>query len=270
MNNIKPGPMANALALHYFSRDEIDHEGWFEYAEQWFAKHGLEPTKMSGKSGKNITFKRGKLNLQKESFQDLKKNGLWIGALPPEEYIGTESFDFLFAADLIQLSSFTKGNVCTFCWDDQILPWDEDYIQSLAKDLCQFFKPKYGYAFQRKFKHGPIYYPSGVGAHDGRDVISWEEGGEIANWGNVGLREHDDYKPEMLRDVYPLNFLSAQHLEGIVESKPLKQWILEDLHRGELNEVLPGFWSWSVASESIEPVREVLKKHNLLIAHLDV
>jgi hypothetical protein len=270
MNNIKPGPMANALALHHFSRDEIDHEGWFAYAERWFAKHGLEPTKMSGKSGKNITFQRGKLNLQKENFKYLKENGVWIGALPPEKYIGTESFDFLFAADLIQLSSPMKGNVCTFCWDDQILPWDEEYIQSLAQDLCQFFKPQYGYAFQRKFKHGPIFYSSGIGAEDGRDRITLEESKEIGRWGIIGIGEHSKYRSEMLRDIYPLNFLSAQHLDGIVEGKSLKQWILDDLQRGSLEEVCPGFWSWSVAPASIDPVREVLKKHNLLIAHLDV
>tara|TARA_R110002095_G_scaffold179414_1_gene156869 strand:+ start:451 stop:1257 length:807 start_codon:yes stop_codon:yes gene_type:complete len=264
-NDVLRGPVANVLVLHYIKPEETNFEGWFSFAENWLLKHGLTPTKMSGKGDSNITFSRGKKTLIKENYQRMREEGLTILALPPDEKVSTEAFDFIMASHLDMDKNY-KGTACTFCWGDQVVPWGSTYIKTLVKDLLNFIKPAYGYAFQREFKKGPIFYPAGI--ESGK--ISDQEGAELRNWRVTGRSPDDDpdYQPHMIRDVYPLNFLSPQHLKAPVGDQTLEQWIKSDSTRGTLEEILPDFWCWSVDPQNIEPVKESLKPHNLLIAHM--
>ena len=159
-----------------------------------------------------------------------------------------------------------KRNGCVLCWDNKLIPFEKSYIQDLLKDLYQFCKPHYGYAFQRDFKKGPGYYPWGIEAGN----ITDKEGEKIARWSNTGLAGPDDsdYQPHMIRDIYPLNFLSPQHLGAKIGLQTLQQWIQDNPTRGTLEELLPNFWCWSVDIENIDSVQNDLKPHNLLIAHM--
>ncbi len=268
-NDIERGPLANALALHYFSEDSVNAKGCFYFIEQWILNHGLTPTKMGGKGDKNITFSRGKKTLEKSNFKDIKQQGIWIAALPPEDRIGTEGFDFLMSA-WIHFDECIKDSFCVFSWDDQLIPWDNIYINDLVKDLCQFLKPQYGYAFQRDFKKGPGFYPGGIIVGLDHDDETKEERQEITNWGITGLADENDpdYEPHMIRDVYPLNFLSPQHLKAPIGSQTLQQWIQSDPSHGTLEEILPDFWSWAVDPQYIEDLKTTLLPHNFLIAHM--
>ncbi len=265
-NGVKRGGLANALSLHYFDDDLIDAEGCFNFIEQWILNHGLTPTKMGGKGDKNITFSRGKKSLERTHFQGIKEQGIWVAALPPEETIGTEGVDFLMSA-WINFRGCSKKSFCVFCWDDHLIPWENNYIKALVEDLCQFLNPQYGYAFQREFKKGPSYYTGGTLM--GIDSFG-QEAQQITNWGITGLADEDDpdYQPHMIRDVYPLNFLSPQHLNAPIGSQTLQHWILADPSHGTLEELLPNFWSWAVDPHHIEDLKTALKPHNLLIAHM--
>ncbi|NCP62835.1 MAG: hypothetical protein GW748_06630 [Alphaproteobacteria bacterium] len=266
-NDFERGSMSNALALHYFEEETVDAKSLFCFIEDWISKQGLTPTKMGGKGNKSITFSRGKKALEKENFKGIQEQGIWIIALPPENKVGTETFDFLMAGAMDCEDSF-KENTCKLCWDEQIIPWENAYIKNLAKDLYQFCKPKYGYAFQREFEKGPIYYSGGIIA--GVDYSQKKERQEITNWGIVGQNEkHSKYQPHMIRDVYPLNFLSPQHLKAKIGSQTLQEWIQSDPSHGSLEKLLPDFWCWSVDEKHIESVKEDLKPHNFLIAHME-
>jgi len=264
-NNIDRGPVANVVALHYFEEDTVDPKGLFYFIENWIEVNDLTPTKMGGQGDKNITFSRGKKSLEKRNFQGIKEQGIWIGALFSEDKIRTEGFDFLMVGKINYEGDF-KERSCVFCWDDQIIPWENYYIKKLVKDLCLFLKPQYGYAFQREFKKGPGTYPWGTEV----GKISDQESKEIMYWGNVGLGPtHSKYQSYMQRDVYPLNFLSPQHLEAIIGSQTLHQWILDDPSRGTLEELLPNFWSWAVDSSNLDKVKTELIPNDLLIAHMN-
>lgn len=265
-NDIKRGSLANALALHYFDSSEVNSKDLFYFIEKWILSHGLIPTKMSGKGSKTITFTRGKKALEKENFLSLKQRSLEIYALPNEDEIHTETFDSIMDVHYRNHQDVKKNGI-VFCWDDTLIPWENSYIKTLLKDTYEFCKPQYGYAFQRDFKKGPGYYPWGVGTGSN---ISWEEGEEIMNWSNVGLgATHSKYQPQMIRDVYPLNFLSPQHFKAQIGTQTLEQWIQSDPTRGSLEELLPDFWCWSVEPQNIDSVKEALKPHNLLIAHME-
>jgi len=269
-NTVNQGPLSNSIALHYFDEKTVDPKGCFYFIEEWIQKNGLLPTKMGGKGDKSITFSRGKKTLEKTNFEGVQEQGIWIAALPPEEKIVTECFDFLMAGDLDYARGFKK-NSCVLCWDDKLIPWDTSYIKDLVKDLHQFCNPKYGYAFQREFKKGPGFYPGGVISGLDHSDETKKERQEITNWGITGLADESDpdYQPHMIRDVYPLNFLSPQHLKAQIGDQALEQWIKSDSTRGSLEELLPNFWCWSVEAAHIESIKEALKPHNILIAHMD-
>ena len=266
-NDFERDPMSNALALHYFEETTVDAKGFFYFIEEWMHKHGLTPTKMAGKGSKSIIFSRGKKTLEKENFKGIQKQGIWVIALPPEDRINTEAFDFLMAGELDYARGFKK-NSCVLCWDDQIIPWENSYIKDLAKVLYQFSEPQYGYGFQREFKKGPICYPGGVIA--GIDDLD-REAQEITNWSISKRIDPKDpcYQPHMIRDVYPLNFLSPRHLKAKIGSQTLQEWIKSAPSHGSLEKILPDFWCWSVESKHIEELKKALKPHNLLIAHLE-
>ena len=265
-NDVRQGPMANAIAVHFFEENTVDPKGLFYFIEKWIVDHRLSPTKMGGQGDKNVTYLRGKKSLEKRKFLGVKEQGVSIKALPPENKIGTECFDFIMAGEL-DYSRGLKKNSCILCWDDKLVPWERIYMKDLVKDLCNFLKPQYGYAFQREFKKGPIFYSWGT--ESGK--ISDQESNEIMQWGITGLAGPDDpdYRTHMIRDIYPLNFLSPQHLEAQIGSHTLQQWIEENPMRGTLEELLPDFWCWSVESQNIESVKESLKPHNILIAHMN-
>lgn len=268
-NDIIRGPLANTLALHYFDKGDSDPKGWFYFVEQWMLHHGLTPTKMCGKSERNITFSRGKKNLEKEDLSILQSHDLWIAALQPVERVSSDVFTSIMSAHFSPRNDL-KESTCFLCWDDQVVPWEIPYIQKLIKDLHQFLKPQYGYAFQREFKKGPSMYQLGVIMGLPYNDETKKERQQVTNWGNVGLgATHSKYKPHMIRDVYPLNFLSPQHLDAKIFSQTLKQWILADATRGTLEELLPNFWSWSVDPSHIDKVKKDLIPHHILIAHMD-
>ena len=71
-----------------------------------------------------------------------------------------------------------------------------------------------------------------------------------------------------LRDVYPVQVLSAEHLGLRVGPSLLKGWINEDQTDGCL-EPLEGVGSvWVITDDQIDAVRAVLASHNLLTAYI--
>ncbi|MBN9565641.1 MAG: hypothetical protein J0G29_06085, partial [Alphaproteobacteria bacterium] len=69
----------------------------------------------------------------------------------------------------------------------------------------------------------------------------------------------------MLRDVYPLNFLSQAHLANQVEGMPFDQWVASDLARGTLNPLTDSMWSWRVEEDNIPAIREALRPTGLVL-----
>ena len=260
INDIKRGPLANALALHDFKKPDVNWKEWFSCIERWFHKGGVIPNRISGTAGKTIKFENGKKRLEKEFFKSLERDGVWIIATPPE--VGTEMFDFIFAVDL---HNEPNGNqTLVLCWDDQIIKFDRCYIENLAKDLYAFFEPSYGYGYQRLFKLGPSFYPFGV--ISGLDYGEPERK-QIGKWGNEYSYEDGDYKTGMLRDIYPINFLSQAHFLQQVEGQPLNVWIESTPGHGELKQLTDNLWSWWVPEDKIESIRKIFIPIGLLLSY---
>lgn len=256
MNNIQQGTLGNTLVLHEFKKNPIDIAGWFYFIEALFLKHGLNPSKMGGKGSKTITFARGKKQQEKKHFTDLQK-GMWVAALPVDG--GVEMLDFLYVA---HLSNSSPRGTCVLCWDDQIIPFDPAYFDSLAHDLSVFLEPTYGYGYQREFKYGPSLYPFGViaGLEYGMPERKY-----ITEWGNAYDCLDGRYRTGDLRDIYPLNFLSSPHLERDVYGQSLKEWIASSPAHGEVKSLNNSLWSWFIQDDQISLVREALRGTGILL-----
>jgi len=254
---------ANTLALHYF--DEVDWKSAFYFAEKWMCDHGFEPNKMNG-SRKNITFSRGKKGLERNNFKSIEQDGLWVACLPPDEQVRTEMFDYKACIYISNYNDNVRRSEMGVSWDDTLLSWDEEIFLPLVSEICSLFEPKYGYVFQRKFSLGPAAYTAGVitGIHHPHPEID-----EITAWGIIGRGNHSLYKPHFIRDVYPLNFLSPQHLEGPVGGQSLRQWIESDPARGTLAPVVGNLTAWTVDPAHIPALREALRPHNILICFME-
>lgn len=259
INNIKRGSLSNSLAFHDFKKTEINWKEWFSYIEEWFRKNGLIPNRISGASGKTIKFENGKKKLEKNSFKSIETDGVWVIATPPE--VGTEMVDFIFAVDLHDEPNGNKTLV--LCWDDQIIKFDQFYIEKLAKDLYEYLEPAYGYTYQRPFELGPVFYPFGVIA--GLD-FGEPERKLISKWGNEYSYEDGDYKTGLMRDIYPINFLSESHFSHEIEGQSLKDWIESSSEHGELKKLTDNLWSWWVPEDKIAKIREIFIPTGLLLS----
>lgn len=266
INDIKRGPIANSLVLHDFKMNPIDMKNLFYYIENWFSsKNNVIPNKMSisGNSGvrsgsKTITFRNGKQRLEKFQFDGV--NGMWIAALPPE--VGTEMFDFVCDMNLHQGPN--GRSTFSLCWDDQIIKFGRQYFEDLAQDLYAFLEPAYGYGYQRLFKLGPSFYPYGILA--GIDSFS-QEADQITKWGDEYCYDSGRYRTGLLRDVYPINFLSHEHFVENIDGQTLKSWIESSSEHGELRQLAENLWSWWMPEENIAVVRERLIPAGLLLSY---
>lgn len=74
------------------------------------------------------------------------------------------------------------------------------------------------------------------------------------------------FKGDLLRMVYQINLLNSKHLSIDVAGKPLRQWILDDVSNGLLEDVTDSITIWLVEKEQLESVNEKLGKLDLLIS----
>ncbi len=90
-----------------------------------------------------------------------------------------------------------------------------------------------------------------------------KEGEEIAKWGVYGV-DQCKIQGGLLRDVYPLNFLTSAHLERCVEQVKLLAWIAEADWRGTVSLFQNSIHLWRVPAEGINPVRKSLSKSGIV------
>lgn len=115
---------------------------------------------------------------------------------------------------------------------------------------------------------GPVFFVNG-GTLNGRKFFSQVQIEEIAKWTHakgesekLGLPVND-----LLRDIFPLNFVNPHHLSMQVKGQTLKDWIENDPKRGSLKPLIEGrLWSWTVPENHIQALRKVLGPERLLIS----
>ncbi|MBN9565602.1 MAG: hypothetical protein J0G29_05880, partial [Alphaproteobacteria bacterium] len=242
MRKEKERGLCTAIALYDLDVAKVNLKGLFEWAEGWFEKNNRPPTRASA-SGADInhkttkTFKYVKKFFADKRYQNI--NSLWIGA--PSDNYGSDVSGSLLS---VGISYPKRNNVFDLVFHHSIIPHSWEYCESLVQEITAFVPSSYGIAFQRDLIRGPSFYVIGMDAGTVSDFTpeGQAEGDMISRWfHNYGDPKY--WYTGMLRDVYPLNFLSQAHLANQVEGMPFDQWVASDLARGTLNPLTDSMWS---------------------------
>lgn len=110
-----------------------------------------------------------------------------------------------------------------------------------------------------------MWYAFGVntGLPINRTAAERAEQERVSRWLDTGM-EKRGYRDGLLRDVYPINYLSGKHLQRPVGRTTLEKWIRQEPARGTLGEPEFGLSRWVVAEKKISTVRSELSPSGLL------
>lgn len=143
----------------------------------------------------------------------------------------------------------------------------EDATTVLAGPLADEVSVPYGTGYTLPFRRGPELYALGLEAGLGHAAEDGLERQRVARWGH-DLDGRQRYLQGLLRDLYPVNLISAPHLARTVRGRPLPDWIAAVPGRGTLAPLAGGLWQWRLTPEEIAQVRPALVAEGLLIAEL--
>lgn len=172
-------------------------------------------------------------------------------------------------ADYVWYACLSK-RLSTFilCIDLDVSSFAQATIESLVLNIQGVTHPEYGYSFEIGMEKGPALYADG-GTLNGRKFFSQAQLEEIAKWSHAMGESQKLGLPvsDLLRDVFPLNFLNPHHLAMQAKGRSLKDWIEADPKRGTLKPLIEGkLWTWTVPENRIPALRKVLGPERLLIS----
>jgi hypothetical protein len=140
-------------------------------------------------------------------------------------------------------------------------------VAKVVPAVASVYPATYGFGYVLDAAYGPRFHAAGI-------IYARQ-----ADWGKVPPLPQDEekrcsrwfYQREdilaagLLRDVYPLNYLTEIHSSKSLDGTPLFDWIARDPARGTLTQVRPGVWLWRVPEDRCKEVGERLQAAGLLI-----
>lgn len=137
---------------------------------------------------------------------------------------------------------------------------DMKAIRNLFHDIIQESHANYGYIFQQPMYKGPCAYAVGVGFASQRFHMERPvDLGMNVSWWNDEFKEKASN--QILRDVYPVNYLVQSHLFAPIglAKLTLREWIEADpIRRGSLNQITEKITEWRTPIKQIPQIREEL------------
>lgn len=228
--------------------------GFWNVAGRWFQGMGCPPDKAAirglGYGRKWTSFDTANTKLENKSFADITAAAMVC--LTPKARI--PSNDYLVYAEFSSVFRYIS-----FVARTSILPLSKSTMLPFVQELVDIVKPSYGIAYSRLHSLGPVSYGLGMVHGIGPDRSESEN---ICRW--VGGMSNQVWQNGLLRDVYPLNFLSGPHLKRPVGAVTLEQWIMEDVQRGQLEHLDDRLWFWEVPAANLEAIRKTLQAENII------
>jgi hypothetical protein len=257
---------ADCVVLYGPRQAAVNFPQWFDYAVDWLGRAGCAADRV-GISGvgydseKNVfSFPTALKKLQSSGFGSVTDISFYV-----DNSSGTSIIDNW----TINLSlSYTHSMIGIFC-DNNAFKFSRDDVVQTVLDMKECFDGDYGIYYHRAFRLGPAFYPYGttVGlANHGAErkeaerISKWQHARIAANKGGLSVSQ-------FLRDIYPMNFLSAHHLKMIVDASTLGEWIGSSSAHGDLSPLSDGLWLWAVDDPNIAEIREQLGRRRLLVCY---
>ena len=260
-------PLLNAccLALHSDQLEVIRNlEGIYNYFLKLCADLGATPTYM-GITAKGFSDKMMPWDEWERRFQHCGLPRDATGFVLDSGYLG--SFTVLGASRLTAIVN-NRHTPINFCFDSYLRGLDQAFFRRISQELYGYCPYNYGYAHIWPFRKGPKWFSYGI-----LNQQDYTENGErIARWRRHVLRCSHDHTARFgntLRDVFPMNFLTEEHLMLRLANELLKDWIAADSGRGLLSRLNEQIWVWDVPVGNISMVRNVLIQNGMLVAYID-
>jgi hypothetical protein len=154
-----------------------------------------------------------------------------------------------------------------FSVSDRVTPNGIDDMLDLADLVLPIVAPRYGFVVPLDMTRSAIFYSVGIPYNE---PSTEERERQIAWRGVMALRYTDKTRYQRaltrkMRDVYPLNLLTKNHLDQPVDGMSLQSWI-EARSMGTLTRMKQGIWVWRLSPEQITSARSRLLGHGLLHA----
>jgi hypothetical protein len=110
-------------------------------------------------------------------------------------------------------------------------------------EICSLFTPRYGIGYEMRFDKGSELYALGMGL--GLDDMFGDPIPDRDYWQQATL---DDLylRHRLLREVYPLNFLTGIQLDAPVHQRTLRSWIESEHRNGTLLSITQEVTLWKV------------------------
>jgi hypothetical protein len=250
--------LCNCIALYDYNPEKGDLKGWFEYMEKWAEEIGIPWESASNLKGKLMLFKNAKRKYEKLEYKGIDSTGMLGGVSEPGTHLDWKTFTNFSVEDT------ELRDTMDLCFPDTQVPFTQENLIPILKNLLKFADFKYGICYQRPYNMGPEAYAGG--ALEGIDLPSNEEK-KIGNWNRKYKLSPHHYRTGLLRDVYPFNILVNTHLTEPVGDKTLESWIDSDPRHGILDKITHSHWLWSVEPQHIPLAQEALQKAGLLLCY---
>ncbi|MDR2723705.1 MAG: hypothetical protein LBB25_00665, partial [Holosporaceae bacterium] len=141
--------------------------------------------------------------------------------------------------------------------------------------ICEILNPGYAIYCKFPFVFGPGWYFYGYGTSELDITPGWKLYNErhvdiavrIAAWRtNFKSNIRNSGKIDVLREIYPINFINKSHLSHEIFPKTtLKDWIEAADHRGTIAKATDELWLWSVPDEDLYQVTVDLAPTGILL-----
>ncbi len=243
------------------SRDVVERV--YRLALGWFERFHCPPHQMvtSLDGHKYISFKRSAAKLEKSDFRNI--GHFEIISLTP----GGPKYQK--GGNLNLEVDFKGTGVIALSARPLVAMLTPDSLLWLAREIATTVGPEYGIGCYRDEALHPTSFVHGYfGAYAGFFGSKEEQRRKremfmVNSWGQNG-GPAQVWREEILRDVYPWNFLNATQLKSRVDECNLEEWIRAGPGRGTLSEVASGLVSWEVPKKHIASVRNNLWNAGIL------
>lgn len=155
------------------------------------------------------------------------------------------------------------GQWTLFCGTTSVKEFD-NHLTDIFKDLTRRFNPSYGTGYCMPIRRGPWLFATGTTLHppaqnDEESCQFDREMRDNSDWFFfINDEQNSRHIASTLRDIYPMNVLSPEHLKLDVAGQSLREWI-EGQGFGKLSDISYDCALWHLSDLEIAKARKSLR-----------
>ena len=248
----KPTEYADVCVLYGVSGDIEVWNSFYQFLINWLKNHGFTPNQLgingqswSGRPGK---FERLNSKILKKGFAEIQDVEVRCTSMDEPTFNSKWNMFASISPRMRMCAIVSVSN------SNSALVSPRDHLIEYASEKL---RPVHGFCTKRSIDKAPELFVVGLTSADSRE--SEPQRSEVFEWAhNQELQEG-----VVLRDVYPMSYLTEKRLTQLVDGVTLMDWINASENRGRLTPLANGY-AWHVPEADIPRVRDELNSAGLL------